>query len=136
MADERTFHLTITTPDRDFYVGDVVKVEINTTEGQIGVLKNHIPLTTVIEPGVCYLYESDTDVKVCAVHKGFLEVLQDKVTILAEVAEWPDEIDVERAREAQIRAERRLAENVAGTNMTRATLALKRSAARIEAAKK
>lgn len=136
MADERAFRLTITTPDRDFYDGDVVKVEINTTEGQIGVLKNHIPLTTVIEPGVCYLYESDEDVKVCAIHKGFLEILQNKVTVLAEVAEWPEEIDVARAKEAQIRAERRLTENPTGTNISRATLALKRSAARIEATKK
>lgn len=136
MADERAFNLTITTPDRDFYKGSVVKVEINTTEGQIGVLKNHIPLTTVIEPGVCYIYESDTDVKVCAIHRGFLEIMQDSMTILAEIAEWPEEIDLQRAKEAQIRAERRLAENPAGTNISRATLALKRSAARIEAASK
>lgn len=136
MADEKTFHLTITTPDRVFYEGDVVMVEINTTEGQIGVLKNHIPLTSVIAPGACYIHESSDSIKVCAIHRGFLEILQDSMTILAEVAEWPDEIDIERAKEAQIRAERRLLENPTGTNIARATLALKRSAARIEIAKK
>lgn len=136
MADEKTFHLTVTTPDRVFYEGDVIMVELNTTEGQIGVLKNHIPLTGVLAPGVCYLHESSEEIKVCAIHRGFFEILQNSMTILAEVAEWPDEIDVARAKEAQIRAERRLSDNPAGVNISRATLALKRSAVRIEAAKK
>ena len=136
MADERTFHLSITTPDRDFYDGDVTMVEINTTEGQMGILKNHIPITAVLSPGVCYIHEADGTIKVCAIHTGFLEVL-DSMTILAEIAEWPEEIDVMRAEEAKIRAERRLAEDASEeNNITRATLSLKRSAARIEAAKK
>ena len=136
MADEKTFHLSITTPNREFYENDVIMVELNTTEGEIGVLKNHIPLTSVLAPGVCYIHEDADTVKVCAVHSGFVEILQDSMTILAEVAEWPEEIDVERAKEAQIRAERRLSENPAGTNIARATLALKPSAARIDASKK
>lgn len=135
MADEKTFHLTITTPNRDFYEGDVIMVELNTTEGQLGILRDHIPLTSVLAPGACYIHVTGDDIKVCALHSGFVEILQDSVSILAEVAEWPDEIDIERAREAQIRAQRRLAENPAGTNIARATLALKRSAARIEASK-
>lgn len=136
MADEKTFHLSIATPDRIFYEGDVIMVELNTTEGQLGILKEHIPLTSVLSPGVCYIHESQENIKLCALHGGFVEILQDSVTILAEVAEWPDEIDVQRAQDAQVRAQRRLAENPAGTNIARATLALKRSAARIEAAKK
>lgn len=136
MALENTFHLSIATPDRMFYEGDVVMVELNTTEGQIGVLKEHVPLTSVLAPGVCYIHESDTEVKLCAIHGGFVEILQDSMTVLAEVAEWPDEIDVDRAKEAQIRAERRLQENPTGTNIARATLALRRSVARIEAVKK
>ena len=134
MAD--TFHLKITSPDRVFYEGEVTMVEINTTEGQIGVLPNHIPLTSVLAPGACYIYVPDGDPKVCAIHGGFFEILQDSMTILAEVCEWPDEIDVARAEEAKIRAERRLSENSDGTDIARAILALKRSAARIEAARK
>ena len=134
MAD--TFHLRITSPDRVFYEGDVTMVEINTTEGQIGVLPNHIPLTSVLAPGACYIHIPDADPKVCAIHGGFFEILQDSMTILAEVCEWPDEIDMKRAEEARIRAERRLAEKDAETDIGRATLALKRSAARIEAARK
>lgn len=134
MAD--TFHLTITCPDRAFYEGDVTMVELNTTEGQIGVLKNHIPLTAVLSPGVCHIHEADGTDKVCAIHSGFFEILQDSMSILAEVCEWPDEIDVHRAEEARIRAERLLADKPANLNMARAILSLKRSAARIEAAKK
>ena len=136
MAEPNSFHLRIISPTRVFYEGDVTMVELTTTEGEIGILKEHIPLTAVLAPGVCYIYESPTDIKVAALHEGFVEVLQDQVTVLAEVVEWPNEIDVERANEARIRAERRLSENPAGTNISRATLALKRSAVRIETAKK
>ena len=131
-----TFHLKITSPDRVFYEGEVTMVEINTTEGQIGVLANHIPLTSVLAPGVCYIHLPDKDPKVCAIHGGFFEILQDSMTILAEVCEWPEEIDVARAEDARIRAERRLSDKPAGTDIARAMLALKRSAARIEASRK
>ncbi|MBR6485453.1 MAG: ATP synthase F1 subunit epsilon, partial [Lachnospiraceae bacterium] len=105
-------------------------------EGEIGVLKNHIPLTCVIAPGLLRIRETDTEVKTAALISGFVEILQDSVTILAEVIEWPDEIDVKRAEEARVRAERRLAEKADTTNLKRAELALQRSVARIEAAKK
>ena len=136
MADERAFALKIITPDRVFYEGEAIMVELRTTEGEIGVLKNHIPLTCVIAPGLLRIKESDTEVKTAALISGFVEILQDSVTILAEVIEWPDEIDVSRAEEARIRAERRLAEKADTTNMKRAELALERSVARILAAKK
>ena len=131
-----TFHLKVTSPDRVFFEGEVTMVEINTTEGQIGVLPNHIPLTSVLAPGVCYLHVPDGDPKVCAIHGGFFEILQDSMTILAEVCEWPDEIDVGRAEAARVRAERRLSEGKDGTDLGRAILALKRSVVRIEAAGK
>ena len=134
MAD--TFHLKITSPDRVFFEGEVTMVEINTTEGEIGVLPDHIPLTSVLAPGVCYIHLPGAEPKVCALHGGFFEILQDSMTILAEVCEWPDEIDVGRAEEARTRAERRLSERPAGTDIDRAILALKRSAARIKAAGK
>ena len=136
MAEANLFHLKIISPTRVFYEGDVQMVELTTTEGDIGVYKNHIPLTCVLAPGVCYIHEDSNNIKVCALHDGFVEILQDTMTILAEVAEWPEEIDVDRANEARIRAERRLVEDPNGINITRATLALKRAAARIEAAKK
>ncbi len=136
MADERAFALKIITPDRVFYDGEAIMVELRTTEGEIGILKHHIPLTCVIAPGIIRIRETDTEVKKAALMSGFVEILQDSVTILAEVVEWPDEIDLKRAEDARVRAERRLAEKAATTNLKRAELALQRSVARIEAAKK
>ncbi len=134
MADN-AFKLRIISPERTFYEGDVIMLECRTTEGEIGILKNHVPLTAVLAPGVARIRESDAIVK-AALISGFIEILQDEVTVLAEIAEWPDEIDLKRAEEAKIRAERRLQEKAAGTNLARASLALQRSIARIETAKK
>lgn len=130
MAD--TFKLLVNTPDRKFYEGDVDMVELTTSEGEIGIYAGHIPLTAVVVPGVMTIHEAG-GTKKAAVHGGILEILQDKVTVLAEVAEWPDEIDVNRANEARLRAERRLASHEGSVNVMRAELALKRSLARLGA---
>ena len=110
MADDRNFHLKIITPDRIFYEGEATMVEFNTTEGEIGVLKNHIPMTVIVKPGVLVITGEET--KEAALHGGFVEILPDKVTIMAEIIEWPDEIDLERAEEAKERAEQRIHEKV------------------------
>ena len=136
MADERAFALKIITPDRVFYEGDAIMVELRTTEGEIGVFKNHIPLTCVVAPGLLRIRESDKETKVAALISGFVEILQDSMTILAEVVEWSDEIDLARAEEAKERAEKRITEKADDTDMRRAECALQRSIARIEAAKK
>ncbi len=135
MAEEQAFKLKIIAPDRVFYEGEVIMVELSTTEGEIGILKRHIPLTAVIAPGVLYIKESEEEIKVASLISGFLEILPDQVTILAEIVEWADEIDVSRAEESQLRALRRLTEKQLETDLNRAELALKRSVARIEAAK-
>ena len=132
MASENSFKVNIIAPDRLFYDGEADMIELTTTEGQIGVYKGHIPLTAVIAPGVVRVYESEGAVKTAALHAGFVEILQDSVTVLAELVEWPDEIDLNRANEAKVRAERRIAEKATETNMARAELALKRAVARIE----
>lgn len=92
----------------------------------------HIPLTAVLVPCVLTIHQND-GIKKAAVHGGIVEVLKDKVTILAEIAEWPDEIDVNRANEAKIRAERRLASKDSNLDVSRAEMALKRSLARLGA---
>lgn len=128
MAD--LFTLEIISPERIFYKGEVKFLEMTTSEGEIGVYKNHIPMTNILAPGIVTIHEED-EVKEAAVHSGFVVILQDSVKIMAEVVEWPDEIDEARAREAKIRAERRLAEGGDGLDVDRAELALKRSIARI-----
>lgn len=127
MADR--FKLKVITPTSHFYENDVEMAEFTTTEGNVGIYSGHIPMTAVIAPGELRIHEED-GVKTAALMSGFVEILQDSVTVLAEVCEWPDEIDENRAKEAKIRAERRLAEG-ANIDVLRAELALKRAMVRI-----
>ena len=135
MADaNRLFKVEIITPERIFYSGDAAMIEFTTTEGDIGVYKNHIPLTAVLSPGIVKITES-SGVKKAAVHTGFAEILGDKVTLLAEIAEWPDEIDRNRAEEAKMRAERRLKVKESGLDVNRAEIALRKALVRINVVK-
>lgn len=130
MADEKYFDLEIISPERTFYKGQVHFLELTTSEGEVGIYKNHIPMTNVVVPGIVTIHEAD-GVKEAALHSGFMVILQDSVKIMAEVVEWPDEIDENRANEAKIRAERRLKEGGSGIDYVRAEAALKRSIARL-----
>lgn len=132
MADDRNFTLKIITPDRVFYEEQVSMVEFNTIEGEVGIYKEHIPMTMIIAPGILTITR-DEEVREAALHAGFAEVLPDKVTILAEIIEWPVEIDLARAEESKSRAEERIMQHAPGTDMKRAELSLKRAVARIEA---
>ena len=130
MADNNLFTLRIITPDRVFYEGEVSMVEFNTTEGEIGVYKKHVPTTVIVNPGIFTLTE-DGGTKEAALHAGFAEILQDEVVILAEIVEWPGEIDLERAEAAKARAEERLRSKTPETDILRAETALQRALARI-----
>ncbi len=134
MADNTTFRLRVITPDRVFYEGEVNMVELNTTEGQIGVLPGHIPLTVIVKPGILKIYE-DGNEKEAALHSGFVEILPDGISILAEIVEWPDEIDEKRAEAALARAEERLKSKTSDVDMSRAEAALLRAIARIQVLK-
>ena len=124
------FRLQIITPERVFFDGDAYMVEFNTTEGEIGVYANHIPLTCIVKPGILTI-RMEGEAKEAALHSGFAEILPDKVTILAEVVEWPEEIDAKRAEEAMERAKERIAHPTVDIDMTRAQAALMRAMARI-----
>ncbi len=134
MAETNDFTLRIITPDRLFYEGAVKMVEFNTMEGEIGVLPGHVPMTVIVKPGVLTITEAD-DAKEAALHAGFAEILQDKVTIMAEIIEWPEEIDESRAAEAKERAEERLRTKPPGTDVARAEIALRRALTRMELAR-
>lgn len=132
---ERLFRLEIISPNEKFYEGDVVMAEYNTTEGEVGVYAGHIPMTQIVAPGELIITE-ESGQKKAALMSGFVEIVSDKMTILAEVVEWPDRIDINRAEEARIRAERRL-KNPEGSHVDiqRAELALKRALLRLDMAK-
>lgn len=135
MAESKTFRLRVIAPERNFYENDVEMIELNTIEGEIGILPEHIPLTTIVAPGILRIMK-DGEVREAALHDGFMEVQKHSVTILAESCEWPEEIDINRATEAKIRAERRIKSGDSTLNLSRAEVALKRSITRIEIANK
>lgn len=124
------FKLKIITPERVFFEDEVHMIEFNTTEGEIGVYAHHIPLTCIIKPGILTIRMEDGE-KEAALHSGFVEILPDQVTILAEVIEWPEEIDLHRAEAAMERARDRIAHRTTQTDIARAETALLRAMARI-----
>ena len=134
MADNNLFELKIIEPDGMFFEGEGEFLEFTSVEGQMGVYKNHIPLTTILEPCVVKIH-ANGEVKKAAVLGGFIEIQKERITILAEDANWPEEIDVERAKAAKQRAEERLDKKEAGLDVVRAEAALKRAMARIGAAR-
>ena len=83
-------------------------------------------MTTLLTPGALIIHRGDDEI-VAAVHSGFVEILGDKVTLLAEIAEWPEEIDVSRAEAAKARAEEHIANKTMETDLKRAELALRRA---------
>ena len=133
MAD--LFELKIIEPDGFFFEGEAEFLEFTTAAGDVGIYAKHIPMTTVLAPGAVIIHK-DGDETVAAVHSGFAEVLGDKVTLLAEIAEWPDEIDVSRAEAAKARAEEHLANKTMGTDVKRAEYALRKALTRLDVAGK
>ncbi len=131
MADnEKMFQVQVITPDRVFYAGEAEMIEFTTNSGQIGVYKNHIPLTTVLAPGAVIIHEAEGE-KIAAVHAGFAEILPEQVSLLAEIAEWSEEIDINRAEAAKKRAEERLMAKTADIDLARAEFALRKALTRI-----
>ncbi len=129
MAD-KLFELEIISPNREFYKGKIHFVEFNTTEGYMGIYADHTPTTVIIDSGLLVIHEEVVDRK-AALHAGFAQITKDKVMILAEIAEWPDEIDLNRAQESKIRAERRMSVREENVDIDRVQLALRRSLTRI-----
>ena len=97
----------VVTPDGKVYEGNVEMVVVRTVDGELGILPHHIPLVAPLSIGAVRL-KKGADAEKVAVTGGFVEVRPDQVTILAEAAETPSGIDVDRAQEAKKRAEERL----------------------------
>lgn len=134
MEDSNLFDIKIVTPERLFYEGKASMVEFNSTEGELGILKNHIPLTVIIEPGILTI-TGEEQPKNAALHAGFAVIEPDCVTIMAEIIEWPSEIDSDRAEEAMKRAQERIAAKSPDTDLDRASVALKKAICRLNSIK-
>jgi F-type H+-transporting ATPase subunit epsilon len=129
-----TFQLEIVTPVKLMVKEAAEEAQIPGLSGYLGILPGHAPLITELAVGVI-TYKASGVTHTLSVAWGFMEVLQDKVTILAETAERPHEIDVERAQKAKDRAEQRLKSNDPQVDYTRAEDALHRAETRLNVAK-
>ena len=127
----KVLNLEIVTPERVSLKTEINSLIVPATEGYLGVLFNHAPLITGLEPGVLQ-YRQGESLLVLAISNGFMEVAHNIVTVLVDTAEKPEEIDVERALAAKERAEKRLQECPPGLDVHRAELALHKALARLK----
>jgi len=125
------FHLEIVTPDKVFYDDEVEMVVARTTEGDLGVLAGHIATVAPLKISKLRIKKDDS-YKEAAIAGGFIKVAKDSTTIIVDAAEWPEDIDAQRAQEAKQRAEKRLATETEGIDTLRAEIALKKAINRIE----
>lgn len=122
--------LQIITPTRTILDEEVESLVLTTTEGEMGVFYDHEPVVALLGyKQVAYKQEGKK--KYATTMGGFVEVTKDRVTILTDASELQDEIDIERAKRAKERAEKRLAEKGDGIDHLRAEIALKKAIARI-----
>src|SRR5436853_120254 len=131
MAD--TFQLEIVTPEKKVVETAAEEIQIPGKNGYLGILPGHAPLITELSVGEITYRENSAEQHL-AVAWGFAEVLPNKVTILAETAERPSEIDVDRARKSKARAEQRLTSGDTTVEVDRALDALHRAETRLEVA--
>ncbi|MGI6713136.1 MAG: F0F1 ATP synthase subunit epsilon [Bacillota bacterium] len=131
---ESSIKFEVVTPERVVLSLDIESVIVPGALGYLGVLPNHAPLITGLKVGVIS-YNKDGVKRKMAVSGGFMEVVDNKVVVLADTAELGEKIDVARAQAAKERAEKRLAERSSDLDIARAEFALKRALSRLEAAK-
>ena len=129
----KSLHLEIVTPDRFFFRGEVESVTLPAITGYIGILPGHAPLLSELRIGTISYRTRGADVKLfCS--WGFVEVLPASVSVLAEIIERPEEIDVQRARQRKEQAEKALRSKAPGTNYEEAMISLEKANARLEVA--
>ena len=127
--------LEIVTPEQLLFSGEVEEVVVPGSEGYLGILPGHAPLVSEIQIGVISYRQDSQETKVFC-NRGFVEVLPDRVSILAEAAESPDQINVEKARAHQIRAEQLLRSDDPDTDYAQALLDLREAETRLDLAEK
>ncbi len=130
-----TMRLEIVTAEREVYSDDVEAVNAPGAEGDLGILPYHAPLMTSLQPGELMIRKDGQD-EYLVVSGGFLEVMGNRVTILADACERSDEIDEQRAQEAMQRAQERIANRTADLDLEQAAMAFRRAETRLRIARR
>ena len=127
--------LDVVTPERELFSGEVDSVLAPGADGQMSVLPHHAPLITVLAEGELIARQGEEELSF-AIHGGYMQVLPDRVIVLADVAERAEEIDIERAEEARRRAEELLSKEAPPEERAAAMQALRRSLVRLRVARR
>ncbi len=125
------YKLTVITPEKTFFDGETSQIIVRTTEGDIGILANHISLVASLPSGPLKIKMEDDTWKVAALSGGIIKVGKEKTAILADAVEWADEIDIDWAKRSLEDAKARLKAQKSDRDMDLAELKLKRALNRI-----
>jgi len=132
----KTFKFEVVTPEKVFYSDDVEMVVFNRADGEMGVMAGHMPMAVAVEVGILKIVKAGEQ-KYAAISEGFVEITENGVTAIVDAAEWPDEIDIERAEKAKKLAEDKLKEYRENKQMeTLLKLSIVRANNRIKVARK
>lgn len=131
----RSFHLEILIPERVFFSETVEAVNVKTQDGEIGILSGHMPLVSTIDIGPIKI-KKDGKWLEAFLSGGYIEILQDSVTIIADTAEWPWEIDINRAKAAEERVREKLRNRLSQVEYLQAQAALQRALTRLRVTRK
>ncbi len=130
-----TMRLEITTAERRVYADEVEALVAPGLAGELGILPDHAPLMTALQPGEIMI-RKDGEETYLAVTGGFLEVMANRVTILADAAEHSDEIDEERAKRAVEQAQAQIASRTSDMELSQAVTAVRRAETRLRVARR
>jgi len=131
----KSYLLEIVTPDKNFFEGEVEMAIVRTTEGDIGILKDHEPIVAPVSVGAIRI-KIDGEFREAACSGGFLTVDSERTIVITDAAEWADEIDVDRAKSSADRAAQRLEESYDELDVLRAKVSMERAMNRIRLSKK
>lgn len=127
-----TFKLEIWTPEKVFFSDNVEMIVVRTTNGEMGILAGHVPVVAAVAVGTSRIRKENGEWVEAVLTEGFMEVTQEAVIIIADTADWPHEIDANRAEAARKRAEERLEIKQSGEEYARSQAALARALARLK----
>jgi F-type H+-transporting ATPase subunit epsilon len=128
---ENHIKLTILTPEKEFYSGEILSLYTEDNEGRFGILANHVPMISPLKPAITTFTELNGKVLKAFTSTGVLRIHQGEVEMLCSACEWPEDIDAERARQAKERSEERLLQKD-GIDPKRAENAVLRSIMRMK----
>jgi len=135
---QKTIKFEIVTPERTVLQQEILQITVPTTSGEITVLPDHIPLVSVLTPGVIEVKRADGIMEIMSVSGGFIEVMKDRIVILADTAERAEELDEARIKEAQARAAelKKTARNVDDVQFAAVAAKIEKELARLRAVSK